>query len=188
MNETHTAYLASDDWADRLRTNLLPWIDRHAALGDDILEIGPGPGLTTDILRERAGAVTAVEIDGELAARLAARLGASNVEVVHGDARQLDFAAGRFTAVTCFSMLHHVPTVQLQDAILREACRVLQPGGWLIAADTLDLEAIRAGHEGDTFLPLPPETLERRLETAGFERVQLEIGDYELRFSARKPR
>ena len=66
MNRTHLEYLASDAWAQRLTTDLIPWIERVATLGDDVLEIGPGPGLTTDILRSRAAHVTAVEIDAAM--------------------------------------------------------------------------------------------------------------------------
>jgi ubiquinone/menaquinone biosynthesis C-methylase UbiE len=186
MNRSHLEYLASPAWAERLRADLVPWIERVADLGDDVLEVGPGPGLTTDLLRERAGRVTAVELDDALATKLALRLATSNVEVVTGDATRLAFEADRFSAVTAFSMLHHVPTAEQQDAILREACRVLRPGGGLFATDARDLDAIRQGHEDDTFVPLPPETLVGRLEAAGFSDVQIEVGDYEIRFSARK--
>jgi len=44
-------FLASPDWARMLETDLLPWLGRVADLGDDVLEVGPGPGLTTDKLR-----------------------------------------------------------------------------------------------------------------------------------------
>lgn len=188
MNKMHLEFLASPAWAQRLRADLLPWIDRVAELGDDVLEIGPGPGLTTDLLRERTEHVTAVEIDDTLAARLAERLSGSNVDVVRGDAARMAFQTNRFSAVTAFSMLHHVSSAEHQDAILKEICRVLRPGGGLFATDARDLEAIRNGHEGDTFLPLPVGTLARRLEVAGFAQIELEIADYEIRFSARKPR
>ena len=70
MNRTHLEYLASSEWADRLQTDLLPWLESTVQLGDDVLEIGPGPGLTTDLLRQRVAAVTAVELDADLAADL----------------------------------------------------------------------------------------------------------------------
>jgi hypothetical protein len=37
-----------------LAKDLLPWVSSVADLGADVLEIGPGPGLTTDLLRKRA--------------------------------------------------------------------------------------------------------------------------------------
>src|SRR3954451_21682959 len=100
-----------------LAEDLAPWMDAAGDLGDDVSEVGPGPGLTTDLLRRRARAVTAVEIDDEVAAKLATPLAGTNVTVVHGDATALDAPDGRFTAATSFSMLHHVPTVEAQDRI-----------------------------------------------------------------------
>lgn len=187
MNEGHLKYLVSPEWAEQLRTNLLPWIRSAGDLGDDVLEIGPGPGLTTDLLREMTPKVTAVEIDQALARSLAEQLAGSNVKVLLGDAAHLDFEDDRFTAATSFSMLHHVPTPEHQDQILKEICRVLAPGGRLFATDARDVELIRNGHSDDTFVPLPEDTLAERLETAGFHDIRIELSDYEVRFSAGKP-
>src|SRR5215472_8776425 len=77
MNEMHLRFLASPEWKAMLESDLLPWVCQVADLGDDVLEIGPGPGLTTDLLRERAAKVTAVKLDDALAAGLAARLAGS---------------------------------------------------------------------------------------------------------------
>ena len=58
------------------------------AAGDTVLEIGPGNGVLTRRLVERAGQVVAVELDHRLAAELPARLGMpENLEVRQGDAR-----------------------------------------------------------------------------------------------------
>jgi SAM-dependent methyltransferase len=185
MNRVHLEYLASDAWAERLRADLLPWINRVAALGDDVLEIGPGPGLTTDILRERTASVTAVEIDPALASALAGRLAGTNVTVIAGDAAVVDLPAGRFSAATCFSVLHHVPTVEEQDVVLARIRSLLQPGAALYAVDTRDVEFIRDVHEDDVFNPLDEATLVDRLRGAGFTEVDLDIDEYELRFVAR---
>jgi SAM-dependent methyltransferase len=187
MNESHLAYLASPEWAARLEADLLPWIERVADLGDDILEIGPGPGLTTDILRRRAASVTAIEIDHALAIDLAERLRDTNVDVLEGDATAMRFESNRFTAVTAFSVLHHVPSTTGQDRILSEVLRVLAPGAGFFATDARDLQPIRVGHHGDTFHPLPADTLAARLASIGFTDVELDIAEYELRFAARKP-
>jgi SAM-dependent methyltransferase len=187
MNQAHLDFLASPDWARILRTDLLPWIERVADLGDDVLEIGPGPGLTTDILRERTAAVTAVEIDDDLAASLAERLGGTNVRVLHGDASATGLSDDRFTAATCFSMLHHVPTAEAQDRVFAEVRRVLRPGAKLFAVDARDLDWLRDAHVDDTFVPLDEATLATRLESAGFTAVDLELTDHELRFTATKP-
>jgi ubiquinone/menaquinone biosynthesis C-methylase UbiE len=187
VNETHLQYLASPEWAARLEADLLPWIDRVGDLGDDVLEIGPGPGLTTDILRSRAAVVTAVEIDHALATALADRMDRTNVEVLEGDASAMNFDSDRFTAATAFSVLHHVPSPAKQDQILREVHRVLAPGGHLVATDARDVDFLREAHQDDTFVPLPTDTLVARLEAAGFGDVELKVADYEIRFAARKP-
>src|SRR3954470_5119324 len=109
MNELHKQFLASDDWAKMLETDLLPWILEAGDLGDDVLEVGPGPGRTTDLLRDRVPRLTAIELDEPLAAQLEARLEGTNVPVVFGDATAGRFEPDRFSAVTCFSVLHHMP-------------------------------------------------------------------------------
>src|SRR5687768_13415595 len=119
-----------------LETELLPWILAVAPLGDDVLEVGPGPGLTTDLLRRMAGRVTAVEIDDALAAALSARLRGTNVEVVHADASASGLPGDRFSAAACFSMLHHVPSPGMQEAVFAEVHRVLRPGGVFLASDS----------------------------------------------------
>src|SRR5580704_17729681 len=82
VNETHRQYLASAQWAQMLEDELMPWVEAAGDLGDHVLEIGPGPGLTTDLLRHRVSRVTAVEIDPSLGEPLRDRLSGTNVEVI----------------------------------------------------------------------------------------------------------
>ena len=60
--------------------------------GDRIVEIGPGLAALTAGLIARAGRVDAIEIDRDLAARLAARFGAHELALHVGDALDFDFA------------------------------------------------------------------------------------------------
>jgi len=170
-----------------LEVDLLPWLDSVADLGDDVLEVGPGPGLTTDLLRQRTARLTAIEVDAPLAAALTARLTGTNVDVLHCDATDTGLPSDRFSATTCFSMLHHVPSRDLQDLLFAELHRVLRPGGVFVGTDSRDLDAIRAGHVDDVFVPVDPETLGQRLEAAGFADVGIEVGEYQIRFAATKP-
>jgi SAM-dependent methyltransferase len=182
MNRTHLQYLASSEWADALQTDLLPWLESTIQLGDDVLEIGPGPGLTTDLLRQRVVAVTAVEIDADLAADLKVRLAGTNVEVIWGDGTELPLPDDRFSAATCFAMLHHVPSLAAQDQLFVEVHRVLRSGGSFVATDSLDTERIRQAHIDDTYVPIDPTTLESRLRTAGFTDITLaQSGKYRER-------
>ncbi len=187
MNEAHLRFLSSPEWARMLDTDLLPWVDAAGDLGDDVLEIGPGPGLTTDLLRRRVARVTVVEVDASLARPLAERLAGTNVEVVCADATQSGLPPGKFSAAACFSMLHHMPTARAQDDLFAEVVRVLRPGGIFVGVDSRDLEPIRLGHADDVFVPVDPEALPARLEAAGFGPTRVDVGDYQFRFVATKP-
>ncbi|MHB8328595.1 MAG: class I SAM-dependent methyltransferase [Acidimicrobiales bacterium] len=186
MNESHLQFLSSQEWARMLETDLLPWVEGVGDLGDDVLEIGAGPGLTTDLLRRRVARLTAIEIDASLAGPLQDRLAGTNVEVICGDAAEMGFESERFAAVTCFAMLHHVPSADHQDRMFAEIYRVLRPGGIFVGTDSRDLELIRAGHVDDTFVPVDPETLPGRLAAAGFDDTAVDVGDYQIRFITRK--
>lgn len=187
MNKRHLETLASPRWAAMLEKDLLPWVSAVADLGDDVLEIGPGPGLTTDLLRQRAARVTAVEVDAELAGQLATRLAGGNVEVVHGDGARTGFPGGRFTAAACFAVLHHIDSADVQDQVFAELFRVLRPGAVLVGSDGYDNEGTREAHAGDVFVPVDPLTLPARLGAAGFRGVAVDHGEYDFRFCARKP-
>ena len=61
--------------------------------GDNVVEIGPGLGALTGELIARARAIAAVEIDRDLAARLAARFDPAQLRLFEADALAFDFAA-----------------------------------------------------------------------------------------------
>jgi 16S rRNA (adenine1518-N6/adenine1519-N6)-dimethyltransferase len=75
--------------------NILGVIERLAELRpeDVVLEIGPGLGVLTTRLADRAGHVHAVELDRSLASHLAPLADLTNVELHWGDALQLDLRA-----------------------------------------------------------------------------------------------
>jgi len=187
MNKRHLEVLASPRWREMLEQHLLPWVEQVADLGDDVLEVGPGRGLTTDLLRVRTARLTAIEIDPVLASDLAARLGGSNVEVVQGDARHTGFAGDRFSAVACFGVLHHVESPGAQDEVFREILRVLRPAGVLVASDGYDNDGTREAHVDDLFVPIDPDRVVDRLSAMGFCDVAVDRGEYEFRFRAAKP-
>ncbi|MEV6483320.1 class I SAM-dependent methyltransferase [Streptomyces sp. NPDC051576] len=189
MNASHLASLASPLWAETLRTDLLPWLRTCADLGDDVLEIGPGPGLTTDLLLEiGTRKVTAVEVDADLAEKLRARLRGTRAEVLRGDATDLDLAPDRFSAAVCFSMLHHMESPEAQDRLFARLHHALRPGAALLGTDPLDTERMRQGHTDDTFVPVDPATLARRLAAAGFtDSTVTKTNEHQFRFCTRKP-
>src|SRR5438477_13164381 len=110
MNERHLIYCASPEWAEIVREHIVPGATGGVELVEHLLKVGPGPGLTTDCLRLLVPKLTAIELDVELATKLEARMGGTNVRVVNADATAMPFDDGQFSSAICLTMLHHVPT------------------------------------------------------------------------------
>lgn len=97
--------------------------------GDSVLVVGVGTGLDLPALPRQAR-VAAVDVTPAMLAR--ARRRAPWCAFVCGDARRLPFAVGRFDVV----LLHLVITVAGDaPACLREAARVVRPGGRVSVLD-----------------------------------------------------
>jgi SAM-dependent methyltransferase len=187
VNALHHWFCRSEAWGRTVRGEILPWVLDGVTLGDRVLELGPGPGLTTDVLRKRAQQVTALEVDPRLAESLARRLAGAGVEVVRGDASVMPFEDSLFSGACCFTMLHHVPTRELQDRIFREVRRVLRPDTWFVGSDSRASLLFRLFHVNDTMTLVDPSTLAARLEKAGFADVEVELSSHRFRFRARRP-
>jgi SAM-dependent methyltransferase len=185
MNENHVQLCTSPEWAEYLQTAVLPVVTRDVDLGKAMLEIGPGPGAATDWLRHKVGQLTVVEIDEAAAAQLAERYGGTNVEICIGSGAELDCPDASVDSVGTFTMLHHVPTLALQNKILAEAFRVLRPGGVLIGSDSLPGNDLHHFHADDTYNPIDPASLLSRLQTIGFGQITVMV-DAALMFIARK--
>jgi len=136
MNRLHRWLCRSDHWRSTVAQRL-PWAIGDTDLGSNVLEIGPGPGLTTDLLRASVPQLTALEIDATLASSLRSRLKGSNVQVIEGDATKMPFRDSEFSGALSFTMLHHVPSQELQNKALAEVLRVLEPGGFFVGSDSL---------------------------------------------------
>jgi SAM-dependent methyltransferase len=156
MNTVDRWYCRSDTWRYTVSERLLSWVLAGVDLGPDVLEVGPGPGLTTDVLAERVRHLTCVEVDPAPAASLAG----PQLEVIEADAIDLPFAAGRFSGAVSCTMLHHVPSPELQDRLLAEVARVLAPGR----------VAGRVGQPGE--LAIPARALGRHDGAGGFRFVR----------------
>lgn len=157
--------------------------DKVPLAGKRVLELGAGPGLTTDWLRARVAELSAVELDPNDAASLAARL--QDVDVRHADATKLPFPDASFDTVVCFTMLHHVPSDDLQDKLFTEARRVLTPEGVFAGSDSRWGPLFAAAHAGDTMNLLTPDNLAARLRATGFVDVAVTPGRHAIRFRAK---
>ncbi len=187
MNRLHGVICSSRWWGRTVERELLPWGLSKLELGDDVLEIGPGYGATTKVLAKRPGALTVLELDHSYVARLRRQLG-ERVEIVQGDATAMPFADGRFSAVVCFTMLHHLPSPAAQDQLLAEAARVLRPGGIFAGTDSIGTSLFfRLLHVGDTLVPIAPDGLPARLHAAGLAEEDVRSGGRSFRFRAQKP-
>ena len=185
MNRFHRWYCRSARWQRTVEDQLLPWVLRDADLGDRVLEVGPGPGVTTAVIARQHPHVTAVEIDPELADSLRRRL--AGVEVVNADATAMPLGDAGFSGALCCTMLHHVPSAELQDRLFAEVHRVLAPGATFAGSDSLPGPLFRAAHLFDTMVPVDPASLPDRLRRAGFEDVKVSVARHQLRFRARRP-
>jgi ubiquinone/menaquinone biosynthesis C-methylase UbiE len=166
---------------------LLPWGLAGVDLGEDVLEIGPGFGATTRVLARRPGSLTVVELSEGYCKHLRRTLD-GDAEIVQADATAMPFPDGRFSGVVCFTMLHHIPSPELQDKLLAEVARVLRPGGVFAGTDSLGTgRAFKLLHVGDTLVPVGPDGLPARLQTAGLQKPQVEKGGRSFRFNAHKP-
>jgi len=185
MNEDHALLCSSPEWAEHIAETVLPAVIGALTLGDEVLEIGPGYGASTRHLAPNVPRLTALEVDDALAKELAQAY--PDVTVVQGSGDNLPFDAGRFSAVVCFTMLHHVLTMEMQDGLFAEARRVLRPGGVFAGSDSIDNEGWRDLHGGDTCTPVDPGGLPHRLTTAGFVDVDVRVvePDHWFMFSAR---
>jgi ubiquinone/menaquinone biosynthesis C-methylase UbiE len=186
MNKAHLELCSSDQWADGLKKWVIPNALAGVDLGDDLLEVRPGPGRTTDILRDMAPQITAVEIDDSLADALTARMAGSNVTVINADATDMPLPDDRFSAAVSFTMLHHVPTNAEQDRLFGEVARVLRKGGIFAGVDSLDSADFRALHVDDICNPIEPAGLQARLINAGFSEAHVEVNPYVMQFRATK--
>ncbi len=186
MNYFHQLLCRSSVWEKASATRIVPWALKDLELGDNALEVGPGYGANVATLRERVPVLSGLEIDPALAARLRERRN-GQMRVVDGDGTAMPLPDKEFSAVVCFTMLHHVPSPPQQDELFAEAFRVLRPDGVFAGSDGLDSLAFRLMHLGDTCVPVPPATLTERLTRIGFTDIEVDTAATMFRFRARRP-
>jgi SAM-dependent methyltransferase len=102
-----------------------------------VLDVGTGTGHTALAFAPRVAQVTGIDLTEAMldqARRLAAEQGAGNVSFERADAMALGFPDAHFDAVTCRVCAHHFAD---PVAAVREATRVIRPGGQLLLVDTV---------------------------------------------------
>jgi SAM-dependent methyltransferase len=186
VNFIHRRLCRSERWKQTVEAYILPWTLEGVELGSNVLEVGPGPGITTDLIRSRVAHLTCVEIDRPLADSLRRRVAGQNVTVLCEDATAMSLPDAGFDGAVCFTMLHHVASPALQDRLLAEVARVLRPGAAFAGTDSLYSFSFRLLHLFDTMVPVDPGGFGKRLEAAGFTEVQVDTNPWAFRFRARR--
>lgn len=138
----HESVLRSHTW--RTVENSAAYLVPHLKAGLSILDVGCGPGtITVDLARRVSpGHVVGVDASAEIvgkAAALAIDEGVHNAEFLVGDAYALDFPDASFDIVHAHQVLQHVAN---PVTVIREAHRVLKPGG-IFAARDVDYGGVR---------------------------------------------
>jgi 16S rRNA (adenine1518-N6/adenine1519-N6)-dimethyltransferase len=92
---------------------------------DDVLEVGPGPGVLTAALADRARSVTTVELDERMVEVLRETLGGrQNVRVVRGDALEVDlYSLGERPPTRIVANLPYQITTPLLERFLADPRR-----------------------------------------------------------------
>jgi ArsR family transcriptional regulator len=138
-------------------------------------DLGVGDGMLTLMLAQIADVVTAVDISPEMLNQLVTRAkkqGLANVETVEAEIEDLPLPDASHDVVVMSQALHHAHE---PVAALKEARRVLVPGGRLLLIDLLahSEEWVREKLE-HLHLGFTETRLETDLVQAGFEKIALQ--------------
>jgi demethylmenaquinone methyltransferase/2-methoxy-6-polyprenyl-1,4-benzoquinol methylase len=129
----------------RQRRLLTEFADRCGlAPGEDVLDIGCGPGKLVRVLGRRVGSsgtVTGVDPSPEAIA-YNRRRSDQRYRYQCSAAQALDLPDAAFDVVTCTFVMHHIPE-RFRNAALAEMWRVLRPGGRLLLADAIVSERVQ---------------------------------------------
>ena len=108
-----------------------------------VLDVATGTGRTLRQLRAALPETQLVGLDLSAAYlrqanRWLSQLPSELPQLVQGNAEALPFASGSMQGVTCVFLLHELPGAARQS-VLNECFRVLEPGGVLVLADSVQL-------------------------------------------------
>jgi SAM-dependent methyltransferase len=97
--------------------------------GNQVLEIGSGPGHVADMLVQAGARVSGIDFSSKMVG--VAQSEYPDITFRQADAEQLPFEPGLFDAVVANFVVHHLAR---PEAVFREVNRVLKPGGYFAFA------------------------------------------------------
>lgn len=104
--------------------------------GKRVLDIGCGDGSLVRFFAKNGAHAAGVDINADVLARARAGKRVANEHFTEAHGESLPFPDASFDIAVYFNSLHHVP-VMVQGLALREAARVLSPGGTLLVVEPL---------------------------------------------------
>lgn len=154
-------------WASAL-SSLLPPLD--------VVDFGCGTGVLTVAMAQWAKSVTAIDHNEDVleqAKQRARNARLKNVSFLRADLHELSLPAGKKDLVVLSQSLHHTDR---PEAVLKEAARILEPGGKIIVLELLPHDEKwvldRLGHK---HLGFEPDALQASLEKLKFRNIQREL-------------
>lgn len=159
--------------------------------GESVVDVATGTGHVALAIAPHVAHVVGVDLTPEMldeARRQADERGIGNVRLVQADAGELPFRAGAFDLYTVRAAPHHF--LQL-EAALREAARVLRPGGRACFIDCSPptaarnlLHEVEIGRDPSHVLSLTLEEWARQLGEAGLQVEHAERRELDWDFDA----
>jgi len=146
----------------------------------DVLDIACGDGVLAELLAEHARSITGVDVSATLVGAARARLkGYPHVTLIEGDMHALPLGAAGFDHVF---LMHALAYTRRPLDVLREAARVLRPGGKLVVA-ALNAHPHKATMQSydHVNLGIAPPALRKLLEQAGLAVDQCRVTSREDR-------
>ncbi len=141
-----------------------------------IADLGAGEGIISQLLARRAETVYCIDNSKrmvEVGTDLALKNGFTNLKYKYGDIEAVPLKNEQVDLSLLSQALHHA---RQPDQAIREAHRILKPGGQIIILDLLEHQFEKARElYNDQWLGFSQNQVYRWLKNAGFEQVEVSI-------------
>ena len=137
----HQVEILFNGAAGAMRRLILPPLKQHSPRKGHWLEIGCGTGSATRSVLETfpSAKITALDLSAPYLKVAQENLRSyDNVNFIQGQGADLDFKDNTFDVVYSVYLFHELPAEE-RDKVIKEAYRVLKPGGVLVFADSLQM-------------------------------------------------